>query len=52
MGLDGHFGEDSTFGDAELKKTEGCFTYRSGSTAMSYGEYASTFDMPKLCNGL
>uniref|UniRef100_A0A0D3BZ92 Uncharacterized protein n=1 Tax=Brassica oleracea var. oleracea TaxID=109376 RepID=A0A0D3BZ92_BRAOL len=48
MGLDGQFGEDSTFWDAELKKAGGYFAYRSGSTAMGYGKDASTFDMPKL----
>ena len=52
MGLDGQLGEGSTYGDTELYSTRVCPAFRSGSTEMGDGEYASVPDMSKLRNGL
>ena len=48
MGLDGQLGEGSTYGDTKLPTARVCIAFGSGNISMADGEYAPTFNMPKL----
>ena len=48
MGLDGQFGEGSTYGDTELYSTRVSSAHRSRSTKMGDGEHAIILDMSEL----
>ena len=45
-------GEDSIYGDAELKTVRDRFTFRSGSTTIGNEKYATIFVMSELCDEL
>ncbi|KAF3487997.1 hypothetical protein F2Q69_00052206 [Brassica cretica] len=52
MGLDGQLGEGTTYEDTKLHTARVCLAFRTGSTAMSDAEHASTFDMSEFWNRL
>ncbi|KAF2584749.1 hypothetical protein F2Q70_00035604 [Brassica cretica] len=48
MGMDGQCWEHSTYGNKKFHSTRISLAFRSRSTAMGDGEYASTLNMSKL----
>ncbi|KAF3558065.1 hypothetical protein F2Q69_00015965 [Brassica cretica] len=52
MSLDGQWWKHSTYGDKKFHSTRISLAFGSRSTAVGNGEYASTFNMPELCDRL
>ena len=52
MSMDGQWWEHSTYGNKEFHSMQINLAFRSGSTAMGDGEYASTLNMSELWDGL
>ncbi|KAF3542882.1 hypothetical protein DY000_02005490 [Brassica cretica] len=52
MGMDGQYGKGSAYGDTKPHSMGITLAFGSRSTAIGDAKYASTFDMPELCDRL